>query len=81
MIKAMAKFPTIKDFVESKEDQESISNIIEFEQDTQADIKSHYETFAKMAGSESKDHLIRELAPVESKLVPASSGVTAGTSA
>jgi hypothetical protein len=79
MIKTMAKFPTIKDFVESKEGQESISNIIKFEQETQADIKSYYETFTKTGGSESKDNVIKELSNVESKFVPATDGVTVGT--
>jgi hypothetical protein len=79
LIKIMAKYPTIKDFVESKDGQDSINKTIKFEQETQDDIKSYYETFTKMAGSESKDPVIRELAKVESKLVPASAGVSGGT--
>jgi predicted RNA-binding protein with EMAP domain len=31
LIKIMAKYPTIKDFVESKDDQDSINKIIKFE--------------------------------------------------
>jgi hypothetical protein len=75
LIKLIAKNPTIKETVESKEGQELFYKITKFQEDTASDIKSFYETPTATAGSDSNDPVVKGLARVESKLVPASSGV------
>jgi hypothetical protein len=74
-MKLIAKNPAIKDVVESKEGQELFYKITKFQEDTASDIKSFYETPTVTAGMDSNDPVVKSLARVESKLVPASSGV------
>ncbi|HKG88686.1 MAG TPA: hypothetical protein VKA95_10195 [Nitrososphaeraceae archaeon] len=72
IINNIANIPQVKEWFERPENKTLIEQANKNADEMAESIKQYYQVYGKMAGDESKDHIIRMVANTEKQLVPGS---------
>lgn len=71
---SLAKSKSLEEWYTKPENQKLLADIKQFQDDTTKELKEYYDVLKPQPGASSKDEKVKEMASIESKLVPEKSG-------